>query len=133
MAAIYIDYSTTRANAKKLQQSASSFEDVSGNLENLQSEIPYYWNGDASDTFISAMSKWCSDTDKLAQDINAISTKIIRIADEFEAAEERIKAAAEAAAASVAGAATSALNGIFSGSPGSSGGGFGGGGGGGAF
>ena len=111
MAGIYLDYNATRANARKMQQSADSCRDVSGGMKKLQGEIPGYWNGEASDMFVSSIAKWNAEMDKVTQEINAISAKIIRIANEFEAAEERIRAAAAASAAS---AATSAVSSAIS-------------------
>lgn len=95
MPSIRIDYDNTRTNARKLMQAAEVCEDSSRRLTTARNDIPSYWNGVAAETYITALEKWTRESAQLQEDLNSLARQIIRIADEFEEAEQRIKEATE--------------------------------------
>ena len=90
---ISINYETTRANAQKLSAAADTCSDIGRTISAINRDVPGYWTGQASDVFTAAMNKWVTDTNSIVQEIKALSAKIIKIANEFEEAERRLKAA----------------------------------------
>jgi len=111
MATIKINYDNARANAKKLQSAASDCAACEKSAENSAGGVGAYWNGTASDAFVQLLKGWIKTNKTIEQDMNTLAAQIIKIANEMEAAEKKIAAAAGASA--LASTASSSVSGAL--------------------
>ena len=99
---IRIDYNASRASAAKLSGAAQQCEQNIAQARQLLSTVPTYWEGEAAQAFAAQITQWISTNQQLQQQLEGLAGDIRRTADEFEAAEERIRLAAQQAAARAA-------------------------------
>lgn len=92
---IKVDYDNTRACARKLTGAADTCRQMNSSATKLIGEISSCWQGKSATAFASELTKWKKETESIQKELLSLSSKIVRIADEFEAAEERLAAEAK--------------------------------------
>ena len=89
---IRIDIENARSCANKLRTVAEECMQTGRTVQSAYSEIPGYWQGQSADAFSQELQGWISENQLVQGEIEALSDMLLRLAQEFEAAEERIKA-----------------------------------------
>lgn len=95
---IRVDYDSARRQASILQEVANEYEETSRSLKRTLSEVADCWEGAAANAFILATQRRITQLNKLCDEAKSIAKQIRRAADEFEAAEQRLKAEMESQA-----------------------------------
>lgn len=93
---IRVNYAQTRAAAQKLREAASECSSMISNANRLNAAIPSYWEGASAQAFSSEIMQWIQETRSIQSELSSLASDIIRIANEFEAAEARLAAEANA-------------------------------------
>lgn len=96
MSTIRVNYANARAQARKLQKVSSDCDEVVRNLKRALQEVNDCWEGQAADAFCLVLQQRINEVRTIGDEAERLAAQIRRVADEFEAAERRIKAAAEA-------------------------------------
>lgn len=92
---IRVDYDKTRACAKKLSGAADTCRQMNSNATKLISEISACWQGKSATAFAAELAQWKKETAAIQKELQSLSSKITRIANEFEAAEAKLAAEAK--------------------------------------
>ena len=93
---IRVDYERSRAAARKLREAASACSSMISNAKSLSAAIPSYWEGASAQAFSSEVLQWIQETRSIQSELSSLASDIVRIANEFEAAEARLAAEASA-------------------------------------
>lgn len=93
---IKLDYAKTRACARKLSGAADTCRQISGSAEKLINNTVASWQGASATAFQAEVARWKKETLAIQKELESLSARIIRVANEFEEAEARVAAAADA-------------------------------------
>ena len=96
MGAIRVNYANARAQARKLQKVSSDCDDIVQNLRKALQEVAACWEGQAADAFCLLLQQRINEVQSIGNTAEQLARQIRRVADEFEAAERRIKSESNA-------------------------------------
>ena len=88
---IRVNYDSTRAAAQQLSSAAELCRQMTAAANQLNMRIPACWEGDSAQAFSAEISEWIRKNRAIEKELSLLASDIRRIADEFEAAEKRIK------------------------------------------
>ncbi len=91
---IKVNYAQTRAAARKLNSAASECGRMANKINQINATIPSYWEGASATSFSTELVEWIQETRAIQSELSALASDIVRIANEFEAAEARLAAEA---------------------------------------
>lgn len=91
---IRVDYERSRAAARKLREAASECSSMISNAKSLSAAIPSCWEGTSAQAFSTEVLQWIQETRSIQSELSSLASDIVRIANEFEAAEARLAAEA---------------------------------------
>lgn len=91
MGEIRVNYANARRQARRLRGAAEDCREIISHLKGVGGELPGCWTGDAANTYMLEIDERATDISKIQSDLSELAMIIQRVADEFEAAERRMK------------------------------------------